>query len=91
MAYNELSAVAHGTIYGMVSRMEEVARVPAMEGVALASPSVNMSSLLAGTGVALLSYQRATDRRFDLYGWHATYWKAWKVESAKILVPLLRK
>ena len=90
IAYNDLSAVAHGTLFGMVSRLEEVGRIPTMEGVLLATPSLNMPSLRNLIAVALYSYRQATDRRMQLYGWDMDDWNAWKKESAKLLVPLLR-
>lgn len=90
IAYNDLSAVAHGTLFGMASRLEEVGRLPTMEGVLLATPSLKIPSLRNLIAVTLHSYRQATDRRMLLYGWDTTDWQAWKKESAKLLVPLLR-
>lgn len=91
IAYNDLSAVAHGTLFGMASRLEEVGRIPTMEGVVLAAPSLKMPLLRNLIAVALHSYREATDRRMKLYGWDMTDWNAWKKESARVLVPLLRQ
>lgn len=91
IAYNDLSAVAHGTLFGMTSRLEKVGRIPTMEGVVLATTNLNMSSLRNLIAVALRSYREATDRRMKLYGWDMTDWNAWKKESARVLVPLLRQ
>lgn len=90
LAYNDLSAVAHGTLFGMASRLEEVGRIPSMEGVMLATPSLSMPSLRNSIAVTLLSYREATDRRMKLYGWDMTDWNAWKKESALALRALLR-
>lgn len=90
IAYNDLSAVAHGTLFGMASRLEEVGRVPTMEGVFLAAPSAKTPALLNLIAVAIRSFREATNRRIELYGWDMTYWNAWKNETAKELVALLR-
>ena len=90
LAYNDLSAVAHGTLFGLVGRLEEVGRMPTMQGVKLMAPSVNMPNLRNAIAVSLLSYRQATDRRMDLYGWDRTDWDAWKTESGRVMKRLLR-
>jgi hypothetical protein len=91
IAYNDLSAVAHGTLFGMASRLEEAGRLSTMDGVQLAKPIVTMPSLRNLIAVTLRSYRQAMDRRMQLYGWDMTHWQAWKKESAKLLIPLLRR
>jgi hypothetical protein len=90
LAYNDLSAVAHGTLFGLVGRLEEVVGVPAMQGVKLMTPSVNMSNLRNAIAITLLAYQEATERRMSLYGWDMTAWNAWKIKTAQVLAPLVR-
>jgi hypothetical protein len=90
LAYNDLSAVAHGTLFGMASRLRKVGRFPTMEGVMVAGPSLQMASLRNSIAVALLSYRMATNRRMDLYGWDKTDWIAWEKEAAMVLGRLLR-
>jgi hypothetical protein len=90
VAYHDLSAVAHGTLTGVMSRLDQVARSTTMEGVALAAPSVKMPALRNAIAIALLSYRGATDRRMELYGWDMALWNKWKRESAMVLAPLLR-
>jgi hypothetical protein len=90
IAYNDLSTIAHGTLYGIVSRVSEVADAPKMEGVTLVKPTAKVASLRNLITISLLAYRHATDRGMELYGWDMTQWTAWKKESARILVPLLR-
>jgi hypothetical protein len=90
LAYNDLSAVAHGTLFGLVGRLEEVGRMATMRGVKLMTPSVNMPNLRNAIAISLLSYREATDRRMTLYGWDMTDWNAWKTGSARVLSPILR-
>jgi hypothetical protein len=72
IAYSQLSAVAHGTLSGMTSYLEEVSRLPGVEAVSLASPSAKIPSLVNLIAVTLDAYQQATDRRMQLYGWDLT-------------------
>ena len=90
LAYNDLSAVAHGTLSGLVGRLEEVDQMTTVRGVKLMTPSVNMPNLRNAIAISLLSYREATDRRMSLYGWDMTYWNAWKTESARLMASLLR-
>lgn len=94
VAYSDLSSVAHGTLFGLVSRLGMVApgeNVPAVaEGVTLVTPAADLGSLINGISVALLSFRGAMDRRFGLYGWDVTHWEKWKASSGAILKRLLR-
>jgi hypothetical protein len=91
VAYRELSAVAHGTLFALLNRMKK-ADVPSVaDGVALMQPSVPMDSLVLGSTLALESFWQATDRRFQLYGYDVEGWNLWVVESKNRMLPLLRK
>lgn len=91
VAYRELSAVAHGTLFAIMNRMKEADVPSATEGVSVMEPSVSMNSLVLGSALALESFWEATDRRFHLYGYDVGEWKRWVIESKRLMLPLLRK
>jgi hypothetical protein len=88
LAYNDLSAVAHGTLFALLGRLEEVGGIPTMTGVKLMTPSVDLPSLVNAVAISLLSFRLATDHRMTLYGWDMTDWNAWKTESSRLLAAL---
>jgi hypothetical protein len=90
VAYRELSAVAHGTVFALLYRMKRVDLPSTTDGMTTMEPSVPLDSLGLGITIALDSFWQATDRRFCLYGYDARDWNRFVLESKKLLLPLLR-
>ncbi|MGH2557050.1 MAG: hypothetical protein ACRDHO_15245 [Actinomycetota bacterium] len=89
-AYRDLSAVAHGSQHGIISRVEKVTAMPTPPGISLVAPAIRPEEVRTKIAIAVMSYERAFDRRIDLFGWDLTDWKAWKTESGRALHRLLR-
>jgi hypothetical protein len=79
LAYRYLSAIAHGTLYGLVS---EFSRAP--------SPG-REEPIILRVAVALYSFSQVTDRRFQLYGWSTEPWSAWRLQSSMLMAELMRR
>ncbi len=91
IAYRELSAVAHGTLFGLMTRMKKSDIDLGQPGVTLMEPAAPMSVLAYSIVIALESFWQASDRRFLLYGWDVAHWNGWKLESKKALLPVLKR
>jgi hypothetical protein len=91
VAYRELSAVAHGTVFALLYRMKRVDLPSTTDGMSTMEPSVPLDSLSLGIAIGLDSFWQATDRRFYLYGYDVRDWNRFVLESKQLLLQLLRK
>ncbi len=88
VAYRDLSAVAHGTQHGIVTRLERVGTVAGHPDITLMKPRVDEVPIANNIGVALLALWEAFDRRFRIYGWGRSYWEAFQIEAKRTLQPI---
>jgi hypothetical protein len=91
IAYRELSAVAHGTLFGLTTRLKKARIELDQPGITLMEPAAPFAVLLYSIVIGLESFFQATDRRFSLYGWEMTHWNGWKREVKRALLPVLRR
>jgi hypothetical protein len=91
IAYRELSAVAHGTLFGLTTRLKKARIELKQPGITLMEPAAPFGVLLYSTAISLDSFFDATDRRFSLYGWDVTHWNGWKREAKLALLPVLQR
>jgi hypothetical protein len=91
VSYSDLSAVAHGTLFGIMSRIGGHGCPSPDRG--RHSDATERSARVPDMAIAhaLESFWEATDRRFLLYGWDVTHWKGWVRESRRLILPLLRR
>lgn len=85
MAYRDLSGVSHGGMSSLLSRMEEVTKVP---GRTLMKPTDDVGSHLFSLAFTLLAFTRANEARIRLFGWNGARWLAWRTETRDIVAQL---
>jgi hypothetical protein len=90
LAYRDLSAASHGTLYALVGRME-VFDDPLGKHDKIGQPRLRMETLVPMVGMAVLAFENAVDREFELYGWPRDEWELWRIDWAQTLLPLARK
>jgi len=91
IACRELSAVAHGMLSGLMTRMKKAGIDLGQPGITLIEPTAPMSVLPYSIAIALDSFWQASDRRFALYGWNVTHWNGWKREAKRAMLPVLKR
>lgn len=88
-AYRDLSAAAHGTLWGLVS-MLETRGDPVGVHDNLGAPVLSLGTIITRVGVSVLGFVEAADRQLHLYGWDASGWHAWREPALKCLYAMVR-
>jgi hypothetical protein len=88
LAYRDLSAASHGTLYALVSRME-VLEDPLGRHDKIARPKISMETVVPMVSVAVIAFGNAIDRELALYGWPRAEWEAWRREWSMTVLDLL--
>jgi len=87
--YRDLSAVAHGFVLGMTSRMRPAEEVPSFlpveEDVTYQQATANSRMLMIGMVRVCEGFAGAVDRLCKSHGWDATDWSATRTESLSAL------
>ena len=83
--YRDLSAVAHGTLYAILSRMDSEPD-PDDEHMARGFPVVKLDSVVVMMAGALLGFLNAADRQVLLHGWfgpRSQHWPSWRMYALR--------
>jgi hypothetical protein len=89
LLYRFLSAISHGTLYGLMNVTEVVGE--GSEGVSFVQPVAHPESVASWAGASALSFFEAFERQMRLYGWHSIEWQSWERESQRSILLLLRE
>lgn len=74
LIYNYYSAVAHGSMYGLLQQFERTDQRNALSPLVTASLSVSSDDINSVLSAVLLGYARAVKEHFSLMGWDRESW-----------------
>jgi hypothetical protein len=85
--YRELSAVAHGTAYGVLGRLK-VLDYPVSRYSRVGIPHMSDEVLIPMLEGTLDAFQKIVDRQIEVMGWKDAPWTKWKAECAEAMARL---